>query len=184
MTGTEQKRISKFLSYVLRHSPESIGVELDSAGWVDVSTLLDAINECDKPLTQEQLEQIVSENPKRRFEFSEDQMLIRARQGHSITVDLGLDPMAPPTQLFHGTTQHVLASIRTQGLVRGQRHHVHLSADKATAKLVGGRRGKPVVLTVDAASMGNAGHVFYLTSNSVWLIDHVPPEYLSGLDFE
>lgn len=184
MTGTEQKRISKFLSYVLRHAPESICVELDSAGWVNVSTLLDAINECDKPLTREELEQIVSENPKRRFEFSEDQMLIRARQGHSINVDLGLEPTAPPTQLFHGTTQHVLDSIRKQGLLRGQRHHVHLSADEATAKLVGGRRGKPVVLAVDAASMGNAGHVFYLTSNCVWLTDHVPPEYLGGLDFE
>jgi putative RNA 2'-phosphotransferase len=171
-------RASKFLSLVLRHDPARIGISLDDAGWTDVSGLLAACARHGYPLTREELAGIVATSDKQRFALSPDGERIRANQGHSVDVDLQLAPADPPATLFHGTIESAIASIRTQGLLRGQRHHVHLSSDIATATRVGGRRGKPVVLTIRAADMAAAGHVFYCSANGVWLVDHVPPTYI------
>lgn len=181
-TGTKGRRhvrVSKFLSLVLRHEPERIGIKLDSAGWVDVQELLDACRREGIPIDLEELKDVVATNPKQRFAFSEDGLRIRASQGHSVPVDLGYQPEAPPETLYHGTARRGLASILKQGLVRGQRHHVHLSTTPETAVKVGQRHGRPVVLEVRAGQMHRDGHVFYLSDNGVWLTEHVPPEYLS-----
>jgi putative RNA 2'-phosphotransferase len=169
---------SKFLSYVLRHRPDSIGITLDENGWVEVDALLDAARRNGKAISRRQLEEIVATNDKQRFAFSDDGRQIRASQGHSVSVDLDLESIQPPELLYHGTVERFLDSIRTKGLVRGSRHHVHLSPDEATARKVGCRRGKPVILIVEAGCMYAAGHKFYLSANNVWLTDHVPPEYL------
>jgi putative RNA 2'-phosphotransferase len=174
----ELVKISKFLSLVLRHKPEEIGITLDSAGWVAVEDLLSACAAHKFPLSLEQLRLVVGENDKKRFEFSEDGTLIRASQGHSVEVDLEYEPKSPPEVLYHGTPEQFVASIRAQGLLKGSRHHVHLSMDVATAMKVGERRGKPVVLRVKAAEMQRAGHSFYLSTNGVWLTDHVPARFI------
>lgn len=171
-------RISKFLSLVLRHEPARIGITLDDAGWVDVDALLAACGAHGVPITRSALTAIVASSDKQRFALSADGQRIRANQGHSVDVDLQLAPAAPPPRLFHGTVAAVLPAIQAQGLLRGQRHHVHLSADVETATRVGSRRGAPVLLTVRAAEMAAAGHVFYRSSNGVWLVDHVPPGFL------
>jgi putative RNA 2'-phosphotransferase len=171
-------RVSKFLSLVLRHNPGRIGIVLDEAGWTDVTALLAACAAHGVSLSRDELAAVVASSDKQRFALSPDGERIRANQGHSVEVDLQLAPAEPPAILFHGTVDAVVASIRAQGLVRGQRHHVHLSADVATATKVGGRRGKPVVLSVRAGDMAAAGHVFYCSANRVWLVDHVPPEFI------
>lgn len=170
---------SKRLSLVLRHRPESVGVALDPHGWVDVATLLAALAAHGAPLTRDDLDRVVTTNDKQRFEWDVEGDRIRARQGHSVDVDLELEPAAPPSVLFHGTPRRNLASIRESGLHRGRRHHVHLSADEETAHRVGARRGDHVVLRVDAAGMAAAGHSFWVSSNGVWLTDAVPPEHIS-----
>ncbi len=172
-------RASKFLSLVLRHRPEVAGVQPDAEGWVDVDALLGGARRAGVDLDRERLARVVAENDKGRFELSADGTRIRARQGHSIPVELGLEPVAPPARLYHGTVDRFAASIRAGGLVRGQRHHVHLSADLETATRVGARRGAPVILTVDAARMHADGFVFTCTANGVWLVEHVPPPYLT-----
>lgn len=159
---------------MLRHQPERIGLELDAAGWANVDELLAKL-----PLERDVLIEIVASSDKRRFELSEDGSRIRARQGHSVDVELGWAPAEPPELLFHGTVERFVAAIREQGLVRGARHHVHLSPDRETAERVGNRRGKPVVLVVRARAMAAAGHVFLKTDNDVWLTEHVPPEFLA-----
>ena len=171
-------RASKFLSLVLRHDPARIGITLDDAGWTDVAALLVAIAAHGVPLTRDELVQIVASSDKQRFALSGDGERIRANQGHSVAVELKLPPTPPPTLLYHGTVEAALAGIRASGLVRGKRHHVHMSADLDTARKVGGRRGAPVILTVRAEAMADAGHVFYRSENGVWLVDHVPVEYL------
>jgi putative RNA 2'-phosphotransferase len=168
--------ISRFLSLVLRHKPETIGIALDPQGWVEVDVLLDALRAHGREVTRAELERVVATSDKKRFTVEGTR--IRANQGHSVDVDLGLQPETPPARLYHGTVARFVESIRREGLVRGQRHHVHLSADVATARQVGGRRGAPVVLEVDAAAMVRAGHVFYRSANGVWLTDHVPPAFL------
>jgi putative RNA 2'-phosphotransferase len=168
--------ISRFLSLVLRHKPEVVGISLDPQGWVDVDVLLAALRAHGREVTRAELERVVATSDKKRFAIEGDR--IRANQGHSVEVDLGLRPETPPPRLYHGTVARFVERIRREGLVRGQRHHVHLSADVATAKNVGGRRGAPVVLEVDAAAMDRAGHVFYRSENGVWLTDHVPPAFL------
>jgi len=173
---------SKFLSYVLRHRPDSIGITLDQNGWVDIDELLAAAQRHGKELSRTRLQQIVATSDKKRFAISADGERIRANQGHSVSIDLGLIPAVPPELLYHGTVERFLDSIRTQGLVRGSRHHVHLSPDEKTARKVGGRRGKPAILVVEARSMHEAGHKFYQSENNVWLTDQVPPEFLRGLD--
>lgn len=171
-------RTSKFLSLILRHQPEKVGLKLDEAGWVGVAELLSALAAHGHKLTQQELETVVFTNDKQRFAFSPDGLQIRANQGHSVEVELAYASAVPPIVLYHGTAPQFLASIRTQGLLKGQRHHVHLSADTATAQKVGGRRGKPVVLLVRADKMHADGHIFYCSANGVWLTEHVPPQYL------
>jgi putative RNA 2'-phosphotransferase len=170
-------KISKFLSLVLRHEPEKIGLELDSAGWVSVSQLLNASADHGFSINREELEFIVANNDKKRFAFSEDGSRIRASQGHSVEVELDYQPTAPPDVLYHGTAFRFLPSIRSQGLLKGQRHHVHLSQDAKTAIAVGQRHGKPVVLKIRAGEMNRAGHSFFLSANGVWLTEHVPPDF-------
>ena len=171
-------RISKFLSLVLRHQPEKIGLSLDESGWASVERLIEASSRRGFDFTREELQNVVDGNDKKRFSLSEDGLWIRANQGHSIEVELGYAPTAPPEFLFHGTAERFLTSIRQQGLIRGKRHHVHLSADVDTAMKVGRRHGKPVALRIKADRMYRDGLVFYLSANGVWLTDRVPVEYL------
>lgn len=170
--------ISKFLSLVLRHRPETIGVTLDKAGWVQVDALLAGCRKAGRGITLEQLDEVVATNDKKRFEFSADGEMIRASQGHSVDVSLGYSPAEPPEVLYHGTAVRNIEAIGARGLVKGRRHHVHLSANKATAVNVGQRYGKPVVLEVRAAAMAADGMAFFVSTNGVWLTDHVGPEYL------
>jgi putative RNA 2'-phosphotransferase len=174
-------RISKFLSLVLRHEPRRFGITLDGAGWTDVAALLEACAAHGVVITRDELAHVIASSDKQRFALSQDGARIRANQGHSVDVELGLPPAVPPALLYHGTVDRFLASIRTQGLVKGSRHHVHLSADRETAQKVGARRGKPIVLTVRAGELAQAGHVFYRSANGVWLVDHVPPAFLDGI---
>jgi putative RNA 2'-phosphotransferase len=171
-------RLSKFLSLVLRHDPGTIGITLDPNGWVPVDELLSAAARKGKSITREQLDEVVATNDKKRFAFSEDGTRIRASQGHSVEVDLALDPVEPPEHLFHGTATRSVESIRAEGLVRQSRQHVHLSPDEETAIRVGQRHGKPVVLIVRSGQMHRDGHAFYRSDNGVWLTASVPPEYL------
>jgi putative RNA 2'-phosphotransferase len=169
---------SKLLSLVLRHQPELIGIDLDSAGWTPVAGLLDALARHGKAMTAEDLERVVTGNDKQRFAFSADRQMIRANQGHSVAIELGLSPAVPPVELFHGTAARFLDSIREQGLTKQQRHHVHLHRDASLAETVGARRGAAVVLTIDAAAMQADGKTFFVTENQVWLTEAVPPRYL------
>jgi putative RNA 2'-phosphotransferase len=169
---------SKFLSLVLRHRPEVIGIELDAEGWVPVEDLLAACAQHGRAISREQLDAVVRTNDKQRFAFSADGTRIRANQGHSLQVDLGLVPVEPPELLYHGTVSRFLESIRRDGLVKGKRHHVHLSPDVGAATKVGQRRGRPVVLVIEAGRMFRDGHKFYQSENGVWLTDAVPPEYI------
>jgi putative RNA 2'-phosphotransferase len=171
-------RASKWMSLVLRHRPTDFGVALDGAGWAGVDDLLAAAARAGVPLDDATLRRVVTENDKRRFALSDDGARIRASQGHSVGVELGLDPVEPPVVLFHGTATRFADSIRARGLVSGARQHVHLSADEATAVSVGARHGRPVVLRVDAARMHADGHRFFRSANGVWLVDAVPAEYL------
>jgi putative RNA 2'-phosphotransferase len=167
-------RVSRRLSYVLRHHPDSVGLTLDVHGWVAVDDLLAALR-----LTRAELDDVIARNDKRRFAFDDTGTRIRASQGHSVRVDLGLAPAVPPGELFHGTVERFLGAILTEGLRPRNRHAVHLSADRETAERVGARRGEPVVLRVDAAAMARDGVVFTRSENGVWLVDAVPPRYLS-----
>ena len=172
-------KISKFLSLVLRHQPETIGLKLDSAGWVDVSVLLAACNAHGKRINAEDLEFVVENNDKKRFAFNEDKTRIRANQGHSVEVELEYKPLTPPPILYHGTASRFLASIKQTGIVKGNRHHVHLSADTQTAKAVGQRHGKEIILIVKSGQMYQDGFQFFQSVNGVWLTQHVPAQYLS-----
>lgn len=169
---------SRFLSKVLRHAPESVGLRLDEAGWVDVDALLAAAARAGRTLDRATLDRVVGENDKQRFALSPDGRRIRASQGHSVNVRLGLVPQTPPEVLYHGTADRNRQSIRDGGLRPGRRTHVHLSADEETAVAVGRRHGRPVVLRVLAGRMHAAGHAFYRSDNGVWLTDAVPPEHL------
>ncbi len=169
---------SKFLSRVLRHRPEAIGLSLDPRGWADVAQLLAQARRHGVALTPELLQEVVEQNDKQRYAFSEDKRRIRASQGHSIPVDLELEPTEPPEYLYHGTAARFMTTIKAHGLVPGRRNHVHLSADESTAVRVGGRHGSPIVLKVWAGLMHAAGYRFYLSANQVWLTEHVPVQYL------
>jgi putative RNA 2'-phosphotransferase len=170
-------RASKTLAYVLRHRPQSIGIALDGAGWVRIDDLLAALAEHRRPIPRDLLDRVVAGTDKRRFEVDGDR--IRAAQGHSVPVDLGLDPVTPPDLLYHGTSARFLAAIRAEGLNRGRRHAVHLSPDPETARAVGARRAGPtVILRIDAAGMHRAGHAFHRAANGVWLTAAVPPQWI------
>jgi putative RNA 2'-phosphotransferase len=167
---------SKHLSLVLRHDPGSVGLTLDGAGWADVEKLLSAMK-----LTMAELEDVVENNNKKRFEFNGDKTKIRASQGHSVEVELGYEEKTPPARLFHGTSRGVLEAIFTSGISKMERHHVHLSADRDTALKVAQRRKDPIVLVVLATEMNLAGYKFYQSTNGVWLTDSVPSQYLEAL---
>ncbi|MEW2510187.1 RNA 2'-phosphotransferase [Streptomyces sp. NPDC046870] len=169
-------KVSKYLSRHLRHQPERIGLTPDPGGWVEIGTLIDAAAVHGFPFTREELDHVVAANDKRRFAVEDGR--IRASQGHSIEVDLGLPPATPPPYLYHGTVARHLDAIRAEGLRPMNRHAVHLSADRETATRVGARRGRPVVLSVDSGAMHRDGHVFHVSANGVWLTETVPARYL------
>jgi putative RNA 2'-phosphotransferase len=171
-------KLSKFLSLVLRHDPNRIGLILDPEGWAEVDHHLACLHAAGKTISRKELARVVSENDKQRFRFSDDGLRIRANQGHSICIELGLDPTEPPEVLYHGTATRFLESIRAKGLVKGSRRHVHLSAQRETAVAVGRRHGKPVTLVVRSREMMRNGAQFFLSDNGVWLVEHVPYEFI------
>ena len=173
-------KISKHLSYILRHKPESIGLTLDVEGWADIDALISKSKKV--KMTREDIIRVVNNSDKKRFIISANGQTIRANQGHSIKVDLGLKPTSPPANLFHGTATRFLESIQLEGLKKMNRHHVHLSKDEDTAAKVGVRHGKLQILTVDSKAMVEAGHLFYVSENGVWLTDYVPPQFLKMHD--
>ena len=168
---------SRFISLILRHKPETIGITLDEHGWANVNELIEGISRT-RPFDMEMLEEIVRTDNKQRYSFNEDKTLIRANQGHSIPVDVELPEKQPPEVLYHGTGEKFTASIDEKGLIPKSRLYVHLSQDGATAKNVGSRHGKPVIYEVDAAQMAADGYTFYLSVNGVWLTKEVPVRYL------
>ncbi|MFD3544360.1 RNA 2'-phosphotransferase [Streptomyces sp. NPDC058655] len=169
-------KVSKYLSKHLRHQPERIGLVLDPHGWVEIDALLRAAADHGFPVTRAELDHVVATNDKQRFAV--EGARIRASQGHTVAVDLDLPEAEPPAYLYHGTVAPALDAIRAEGLQPMARHHVHLSPDRETAHRVGARRGRPVVLAVDAGAMREAGHVFRVSANGVWLVDAVPPGFL------
>jgi putative RNA 2'-phosphotransferase len=171
-------RLSKFLSFVLRHRPDSIGLALDPHGWANIDDLMGMGNAAGTRFGREDLLHVVETSDKKRFSVSPDGLRIRAAQGHSASVELGLLPQEPPEVLYHGTATRFFESILSEGLKPQDRRHVHLSLDEATAHRVGKRHGKPVILRVEALRMHTKGFTFYLADNGVWLTDRVPPEFL------
>ncbi len=171
-------RTSKFLSLVLRHQPDAAGIQLDAAGWVKVDELLAGCARAGRVLSKGDLDQVVAENSKKRFEFSADNQLIRASQGHSVEVNLQFEPRIPPEFLYHGTATRFLEAIRLTGLQKMKRHHVHLSQETVMTLAVGSRHGKAVLLTINAGEMRQKGFEFFLSTNGVWLVDHVPAEFI------
>jgi putative RNA 2'-phosphotransferase len=192
MKENEFKILSKMLSLILRHKLETIGIQLDKNGWTSVDKLIENINLNQEfqsfhlnshfnlalLVTKDILDEIVATNNKKRFEYSSDGSMIRARQGHSVDVDLGYKPVTPPEVLYHGTSEDVVDSIFENGIEKRNRHHVHLSENHETAMAVGKRHGKPCALTVDCKSMVSDGYEFFKTDNGVWLVDHVPSAYI------
>ena len=172
------EQTSKFLSLILRHKPETIGITLDEHGWANVEELLAALSR-DQEMNMAMLEEIVATDNKQRYSFNEDNTLIRANQGHSIPVDVELEKKEPPEYLWHGTGEKFVASIKEQGLIPKSRLYVHLSTDYDTAVKVGKRHGKPVIFKVASGKMYADGYDFYCSVNGVWLTKEVPVEYLS-----
>lgn len=179
MNEKQKKGISKFLSLILRHQPEVIGLTLDENGWTDVDELITKMNANGHRLSFNELEEVVATDDKQRYAFSADGNKIRASQGHSVDISLGLDPKEPPEYLYHGTVNKFLDSIRKGGLQKMNRQHLHLSRDKETAVKVGSRRGSPVILNISSGKMHRDGFHFYLSDNGVWLTDHVPAKYIN-----
>lgn len=171
------RETSKYISLILRHKPETIGITLDEHGWANVDELIEGVNKT-HPLTPEVLDEIVRTDEKQRYSFNEDKTLIRANQGHSIPVDVELEEVRPPQYLYHGTGEKYVSSIDAQGLLPKSRLYVHLSDDVETAIRVGARHGKPIVYRVMAERMSEAGIDFYKSVNNVWLTKAVPVEYL------
>jgi putative RNA 2'-phosphotransferase len=176
---TDHVQLSKFLSFVLRHKPEAIGLALDPQGWASIHELIEKGNAAGTRFDREDLLHVVETNDKKRFSVSTDGQRVRAAQGHSVSVQLGLLPQEPPPVLYHGTATRFVASIRSEGLKPQARQQVHLSVDESTARRVGQRHGKPHIFQVNALSMHANGFKFYLADSGVWLTDHVPPEFLA-----
>lgn len=177
MNKKEEQKISKFISLILRHKPEIINVTLDKNGWCDTETLLKACK-----ITIEDLTSIVNNDNKQRYSFNADKTKIRANQGHSINVDLTLNPIKPPLMLYHGTSTKYLKSIMQEGIKKMNRQYVHLSDNVETARTVGKRHGKPILLQVDSNKMYNDGYDFYLSDNKVWLSNYIPAKYIKQLE--
>ena len=180
-TTPDLTRISKYMSLILRHKPQVIGIHLDAHGWADVNALLAGISR-KYPINRDILDEIVGRDEKQRYSFSEDGTKIRANQGHSIQVDVELTLNEPPEMLYHGTAQRFAASIEAQGLLSRSRLYVHLSSDQETAEKVGRRHGEPAIYLVDAGQMHRDGYRFYLSANGVWLTKVVPAPYLKRLE--
>jgi putative RNA 2'-phosphotransferase len=178
MDDTRLVRVSKYLSKHLRHDPGRLGLTLEPGGWVAVNDLLAACARHRFALSRDELDEVVARNDKQRFSFDESGTRIRANQGHSVEVDLQLEPVEPPEILYHDTGHRSAEAIAGEGLIRMSRHHVHLSADIPTATRVGARHGRPTIFAIDAAAMRRAGHLFYRSDNGVWLVNEVPPEFL------
>lgn len=181
---TDNKRVSKTLSYWLRHEPEAAGLQLDGEGWTKTNVILAALRSAGMCVDASMLSEVVSRSDKKRFEMSEYGSRIRARQGHSVAVEAGWEQADPPSLLYHGTVECFVEPIMREGLLPRARHHVHLSPDIETAKQVGSRRGKPVIFEVAAGALANAGGKFFLSSNGVWLVSYVPPTHLKPLESE
>ena len=178
MTPNKYKETSKFISLILRHKPEAIGITLDEHGWANVVELIEGVSRT-HPLDMAALELIVAEDEKQRYSFNEDKTLIRANQGHSIPVDVELDEKEPPEVLYHGTGEKYVSSIDRQGLIPKSRLYIHLSRDEETAVKVGTRHGKPVIYKVKSGEMYRDGYKFFCSVNGVWLTKEVPVKYLS-----
>lgn len=178
MTEQDKKRIGKFLSLVLRHNPDKIELELDKNGWANTQELIEKCKKHRYNFSMDELIEIVETNNKQRYSFNERRNKIRANQGHSINIDLGLSPVESPGFLYHGTATRFLSSIMEQGIVKGNRQYVHLSKDKETAAKVGSRHGKPAILTIMSGKMCQDGILFYKSENGVWLTDYVDAKYI------
>ncbi len=182
MSSNSDIKTSKFLSLVLRHQPDAAGITLDEAGWVGIDVLLAGCAAHGKTIDRAQLERVVADSDKQRFAFNADRTRIRANQGHSVEVDLQYEPRTPPDILYHGTASRFLDSIQEKGLLKMNRHHVHLSAETRLTMRVGARHGRPVLLIIRAQEMVAAGHVFYCSTNHVWLVDAVPVQFIDFPD--
>lgn len=169
--------ISRFMSLILRHKPETIGISLDEHGWANVDELIEGIAKT-REFNMDILEEVVKTDNKQRYSFNEDKTLIRANQGYSIPVDVELDEVEPPAELWHGTGEKYVESIEKMGLIPKSRLYVHLSKDSDTATNVGRRHGKPVLYTVKTGDMFKDGYKFFLSKNGVWLTKEVPVKYL------
>jgi len=179
MTEKEIIKISKFLSLILRHSPQTIDLELDQNGWASVVDLQEKSKKRKVFFMTEQLEEVVAMDSKTRYSFNEDKTKIRANQGHSLkNIDLEFTNQEPPEFLYHGTVSKFISSIKATGLQKRSRLYVHLSKDRATAQNVGSRRGKAIILSIRALEMYHDGFEFYLSQNGVWLTDQVPTKYI------
>ncbi|MFK7810789.1 MAG: RNA 2'-phosphotransferase [Saprospiraceae bacterium] len=173
-------KLGKFLSYILRHQPQKINIQLDKQGWTSIPTLLKQMNAHGKKIDRQTLDQIVADNDKKRYSIDFEKDLIRANQGHSVPIDLGYQPKEPPQFLYHGTADRFLNSILKEGLIKRNRHHVHLSLNIETATAVGKRHGKVIILKILAKLMHEDGYEFFLSDNNVWLTDHVPTNYIKS----
>lgn len=171
--------LGKTLSYILRHNPAHIQLEVDSSGWADVDDLIKKMKEKGYDITLNLLNEIVNTNEKKRYIFNANKTKIRANQGHSIQINLNLKPITPPSLLYHGTSKKYIENIQSEGLLKQKRHHVHLSEYKDVALTVGKRRGKPIILTIHSEQMHHDGYTFYRSENNVWLTDHVPASYIN-----
>jgi putative RNA 2'-phosphotransferase len=178
MDEKRRTKISKFLSLILRHAPEKVGLTLEENGWVKVDDLIAACGQNGRALTRKELEEVVETNDKKRFSFDVTGDKIRANQGHSVKVEIEFEKKTPPEILYHGTTEKNVNSILQRGLQKMRRHHVHLSSDKETARKVGTRYGKPVIFEVDAKAMLENNFEFFVSANGVWLIENVPARFL------
>ena len=174
------KSTSKFISLILRHKPEAIGITLDEHGWADVDELIEGISRT-QSIDREMLDEIVATDEKQRYSYNEDKTLIRANQGHSIPVDVEFERKAPPEILYHGTGEKYVSSIEKEGLIPKSRLYVHLSKDEDTAKKVGSRHGKPVIYIVKSGQMSRDGIPFFLSANGIWLVKEVPVKYLESI---
>lgn len=176
----KEQKLGKFFSLILRHKPEEIGIELDKNGWCSVEELIEKINRNGKEIDEKILDNIVKNNDKARYEFNENKTKIRARQGHSIDVDVELKERVPPRYLYHGTAERFLDSIKEKGIEKGSRQYVHLSEDTETAFNVGKRHGKPCIIKINSEKMYKDGQKFYLSNNGVWLVKYVGTEYFEN----
>jgi len=178
----KNRQFSKFLSLILRHKPEALGIILETDGWANVKEILDKMQQQGKQVNLRLLKQVVAEDNKQRYSFNDDRTKIRANQGHSVAVDLGFSPQTPPEYLYHGTAIRFVASIQKTGLESRSRQHVHLSDNISTAQNVGQRHGKPVILKIRAGELHEQGQSFFLSENGVWLTDRVEFGFIEFLE--